>query len=254
MWQYNYNFPIVNNDCYDDELYHYGVPGMKWGHRKQPSAVTVARRDYHAAKKAYNKSFNRAYRDAQIHAISQYATYKGRRRSDAKWQDAYRKGATMYTAKNNYKIVKARNKSDSYKTMADKQANAAKNAKGLGKKVFESNANYWGKKASKQDYKINMLKNKNELRNKAQGEIDRQYANRKQRDDKIHSAKLEAKSAYKDYSKAFDEAYRYQNHHVITANLTKSGREKSNRLWNESESKHNVYEQKRKAYKQAKKR
>ena len=43
MWQYNYGYP--------NELYHHGVLGMKWGHRKSPE-VTSARNNYHRAKKA----------------------------------------------------------------------------------------------------------------------------------------------------------------------------------------------------------
>ena len=43
MWQYNYGK--------SDELYHYGVLGMKWGHRKSPE-VTSARNNYQWAKKA----------------------------------------------------------------------------------------------------------------------------------------------------------------------------------------------------------
>ena len=43
MWQYNYGYP--------NELYHHGVLGMKWGHRKSPE-VTSARNNYQRAKKA----------------------------------------------------------------------------------------------------------------------------------------------------------------------------------------------------------
>lgn len=38
MWQYNYNYG-------SNELYHYGIPGMRWGHRKaiQPSGTGLRR-------------------------------------------------------------------------------------------------------------------------------------------------------------------------------------------------------------------
>ena len=43
MWEYNNT----------NELYHYGVPGMKWGHRNK--AVKAARREYKQARKAERK-------------------------------------------------------------------------------------------------------------------------------------------------------------------------------------------------------
>lgn len=50
MWVY-VQYPYCN------ELYHYGVPGMKWGHRKaQPPAVTNARVRYKQAKDEYKQA------------------------------------------------------------------------------------------------------------------------------------------------------------------------------------------------------
>ncbi len=36
MWQYNYTNEYADYSC---ELYHYGVPGMKWGVRRKRAAV-----------------------------------------------------------------------------------------------------------------------------------------------------------------------------------------------------------------------
>lgn len=98
---------------YESELYHYGVPGMRWGHRKAlPTSsvrnkVNSTKAEYKSAKKAYSKSYNKAYNNSALHPISQFATKKGKAKSDALWDDAYKKASSMRTAKTAYKTAKA---------------------------------------------------------------------------------------------------------------------------------------------------
>lgn len=77
MWEYNYN--------YSDELYHYGVKGMKWGHKKaRYDAVSTdgsKRRAYESAKRTLDKArddkraANRAYSKAFKKSTSVYGAY-----------------------------------------------------------------------------------------------------------------------------------------------------------------------------------
>ena len=121
----------------NNELYHYGVPGMKWGHRKAPT-ITVNQRSTNrkvasaqqakqrmkAAKKAYksaNKAFDKAYRNSNSWLLnSQFDKADNKRRNEAALQAAQK----AERAHNAYKKAKA-----NYK-MSNKQAKTAvKNVK-----------------------------------------------------------------------------------------------------------------------------
>ena len=117
---------IYNPDT--GELYHYGVKGMKWGHRKRPEYVEsaranmrTARANKRAASKALNKSYDKAYNYSSTHMISQYTREKQKAESDRRWNDFNNKARESNKADAAYKQAKREYK------QAKKQRNQAVN-------------------------------------------------------------------------------------------------------------------------------
>lgn len=115
---------------YETELYHYGVKGMRWGHRKAPSAVGVSaqRQAYlnaKANKKAAGKAYSKAYSKAYNRSIAGLSPFKKHRQAnDARWDDAVKKAKASNAADKAYKDAKkAYKQTDEYKA---KRAKAIK--------------------------------------------------------------------------------------------------------------------------------
>ena len=128
-----------------DELYHFGVKGMKWGHRKSlPTSslrnqVDSAKTTYKNAKKAYNKSFNEAYK----HRAEAYSFSKERRKAnDARWAKNYEDSNKLDSAKADYKKVNIERKQKIKNTYKSLNKSAS-----LGEKLIYNNATR--KKAAK---------------------------------------------------------------------------------------------------------
>lgn len=96
----------------DTYLVHYGVKGMRWGHRKaQPASdLDNKRAAYKTAKKEYSKAYNKAYNYSSAHPISQYTSKKRKAESDKRWDDAITKADAANKAKDAYKKAKVDHK------------------------------------------------------------------------------------------------------------------------------------------------
>ena len=112
---------------HDDELMHYGVPGMRWGHRKaQPvsaerSRYKSAKENYKKANRDYSKAYDKAYNYSSTHPVSQWSNGHKKAEADRRWSDAYNKGKRANQAKLEYKQAKKEYKqTDEYKTKQNK--------------------------------------------------------------------------------------------------------------------------------------
>ena len=118
-----------------DELYHYGIPGMRWGHRKarplsaERSRYLNAKSQYKADNKAYSKSFNKAYSYSNRHPISQYVGKKQKAESNRLWEDAYDKATQVSKSKSAMKQVKNERKQNIKNTYNDIQKNTSRGEK-----------------------------------------------------------------------------------------------------------------------------
>ena len=136
---------IITRASDTNELYHHGVKGMKWGHRKSLPTSSLRNRvdstktTYKNAKKAYNKSFNDAYK----HRAEAYSFSKERRKAnDARWAKNWVDANKLDSAKTDYKKAKLERKQKIKNTYESLNKSAS-----LGEKLIYNDATR--KKAAK---------------------------------------------------------------------------------------------------------
>ena len=101
----------------NDELMHYGIPGMKWGVRrfetssgnltsKEKKRYDDAKYNYKLAKKEYDKVYKSAHTYSFFHPIGQFTNKKKREESNRRWYDTVDAAKKLDKAKTAYKVEK----------------------------------------------------------------------------------------------------------------------------------------------------
>lgn len=164
MWQYEYN----------NELYHYGVKGMKWGHRR--ARMQEARSAYRSAK---NRAFSKYEKD--IHGIEKgYKRGQMLSKKDQAREAAVEKrySSDVARAKSNYKQAKQQIRSD-FKTAKTERKQALKETyKEINKKTSVGEKLLWNNATRKLAAKYVVDKNMSmdDARKKANGVAKRNTA------------------------------------------------------------------------------
>lgn len=115
MWEYNYN--------YSDELYHYGVKGMKWGHRRAQRYTNQAQL-YRSSAKEMDVKAQKAFTKR---GAAKYTARADAMRNAAKIYDQKSKGT--YSKKAEKLKAKAgidRESAKEWSTMAERAKNKGK--------------------------------------------------------------------------------------------------------------------------------
>ena len=117
------NYYLFSDGSYhsEDELQHYGVPGMRWGHRKNRYAgvstngskkaayekAVQQMKTAKAAKKTAAKTYSKAYNKADARGLAAFSPVKKQREANAKrWDDAFKAGQDYHKAAAKYGAAK----------------------------------------------------------------------------------------------------------------------------------------------------